>query len=632
MGYIVKRYFFFFLLPFSLFALNGEPDVVAGSARHEVSGSCETVHVTDKTILHYKTFNLAENEGTAFVQPSTKSTLLCRVKGRSPSTIEGRLDANGRLLFINPNGIVFSKTAKVNVGSLIASTLDIQNNDFLNDHFRFTLSPDASSSFIIHKGEINAASNVVLMAPYLTKSGAISAKMGKIALLGGEIITLDFEGDRKMSFAVEAPLQKGAMELSGVYSGKEVIVKLQTAGEIIKSVLQIEGAVEAGKISIENGVVRLIESQKISLGPIHCQADRIEVGGDIETKNTSMTLDGPVLLVNKDTIHLSTGRIRGDIVFGGPLDAGASSLGLSIQNENAATYFKGDIGKNGPLTSLRVNSGKTVFQGDVGGVDHAGVEGLFSLEKKSVYCEGAVYHTGEQNWNVRQIHMTHEGPVQIKTAGQNIQFGREAEIVLEKTGGMSIHTQGGKVDLGPIIADRAAPVSVLAGDGTAHLKEVGGNVFIFQVEAKEIWLAEQIEGAEIFLEAQRNLAYKEGTGPILIKSSGTITLNSKQGAVGSASCPLHVETTQKCFVGAREIAYVQGVCEDQIPHDYSSNPPPRKVFNGFEYNTLLIEYVDLKDESLLNSLTPVLLRKKPTSFIEGIHLAPKKARIYYEQK
>ena len=39
------------------------------------------------------------------------------------TTIDGMLNANGRVYIYNPNGIVFGKTGQVNVNTLIASSL-----------------------------------------------------------------------------------------------------------------------------------------------------------------------------------------------------------------------------------------------------------------------------------------------------------------------------------------------------------------------------------------------------------------------------------------------------------------------------------------------------------------------------
>jgi filamentous hemagglutinin family protein len=61
-----------------------------------------------------------------FQQPSSTSTTLNRVTGSTPSSIAGRLTANGQVFLINPHGIAFLPAARVDVAGLVASTLNIQ--------------------------------------------------------------------------------------------------------------------------------------------------------------------------------------------------------------------------------------------------------------------------------------------------------------------------------------------------------------------------------------------------------------------------------------------------------------------------------------------------------------------------
>jgi filamentous hemagglutinin family protein len=642
----------FLFLPLSLFALGGEPEVVSGAASYTLtSPHHETIHTSDKTILHYQSFNLEKNHQTTFHQPTSKSTLLCRITGSDPSLIRGSIDANGRLLFINPNGIIFSKTAKIHVGSLIASTLDIKNEDFMNDRFRFTLSPEAQNSLLIHQGEISATENVVFMASHIRHEGIVKANVA--AMLGGEVITLDFDGDQKMSFCIEAPLKQGGIEFGGQLAAKEVYVKLETARKMIDLVLQTNGITVANKISIENGVVRLIEDQKtclttpkgtllieapeiiqegalISKGPIHYKADWIKIGGSIATANAPIILDGPVCLIKNDALHFKTSY--NDIVFGSTLDADLSSRALTIQNGNGSVYFKGDIGEKGSLGALNVSCKTVFFHGNIGG-ETPGIAGPLILEKAGVYCHGSIYHTGgEQNWKVGSIHMTHEGIVQMKTDGKDFCFGLDAEILLEKAEGLSIQTRGGMINLAPIKTNKLQSIDIQAGEGDVHLKEVGEKISILEVGGRNILIAGQLEGSEIFLDAEYHLAYQEGSISTFIKSSGPITLNARRGSVGSIENPLQVQTEGNCFVGAKKVAYLEGRCADQIPHDYLKNPPPRKIFNTSEYNSLPMDEIPL-DEGPLKTLASALARKrKSTAFMEEAHLFPKHPRIYYEVK
>ena len=177
---------------------------------------------------------------------------MCRVTGKEVSKIHGRIDSNSRLLLINPYGIVFGETSQVNVGTLIASTLNIQDEDFLAGNYRFTLDANGGDQAIVNQGQIHAKHAVVFMAPQVFNQGVITAEAGKVEFLGGEIITLSFDEDRLISFAIEAPLKKGVIEQDGQMIASEVRLDLRTARELIKDVVNVSGLVEAGRITREN--------------------------------------------------------------------------------------------------------------------------------------------------------------------------------------------------------------------------------------------------------------------------------------------------------------------------------------------------------------------------------------------
>jgi filamentous hemagglutinin family protein len=82
-------------------------------------------------------FSIGADELTRFIQQSSRSSVLNRVVGQDPSLMLGRLQSNGRVFLINPNGIAFGAGSRVDVGGLVASTLDIGNDDFLADRLHF---------------------------------------------------------------------------------------------------------------------------------------------------------------------------------------------------------------------------------------------------------------------------------------------------------------------------------------------------------------------------------------------------------------------------------------------------------------------------------------------------------------
>ncbi len=680
------------IAPLTLFALGEQPEVVAGHAIFErPNAQTEVVKVADKTIIEYQRFNLAQDERTEFVQPSSRSTLLCRIKGRDPSVLRGCLEANGRLLFINPNGIFFSETAQVSVGTLIASTLDIRNHDFLNDRFQFKKGSDSSSGWIVNQGRIETAQGAVFLASETSNQGVVYAKTGKIIQLGGECITLDFDGDGQISFAIEAPLKEGFIEQAGDLLAEEVFLKLQVAEQLIKSVVNMNGIAQATRIEIDNGVIRLaagsatkteklhVEGGAIELeegaaisgmcnfkaregiqlkgsqtfkqvsliakeidqqgpvaskGPVYYRADQIRVGDTITTTQATITFEGPVVLTGKREIQFKTGFTKGDVIFHSTLDAHEPTQTLKIHNGKGLTAFKGDVGTKGPLGALTIDSGQVVFYQNIGGVS-PGVVNQLHVKAGSAHCQGSLYHTGEQLWNTTQISLTQAGAIEFKTVHRPLCFGQHASLLLSKTEGLKIDTQGGNLTLAPISSDQLQPIAIQAGAGEAHVKEIGTKISKLLVEGGSILIAGQLEADQIFLGATHRLEYGAPPGgdiiPTAIKSSGVVTLNSKHGAVGSFEYPLHIETSGELYVGAKTIAYLTGRCADQNPHVYSKNPPPRTFFDGYEYNYLFIEEI-MAGEGELKTLAHDLFSSTSSLFINGSVIQPRRALIYYEHK
>ena len=91
---------------------------------------------TSKSIINWNSFSINSAGRVDFNMPSSSSSSLNRVTGSTPSNIAGQLNSNGKVLLINPNGVVISPTGVINTKAFTASSLDINNKDFL---FKFPL-------------------------------------------------------------------------------------------------------------------------------------------------------------------------------------------------------------------------------------------------------------------------------------------------------------------------------------------------------------------------------------------------------------------------------------------------------------------------------------------------------------
>src|SRR3978361_755848 len=89
-----------------------------------------------KTIVNWQSFNIQRNEAVNLFQPD-HGVALFRILGPEASQIYGSLTATGSLFLSNPNGVLFAPGSRVDVGSLVATTMNISNTDFMAGNYKF---------------------------------------------------------------------------------------------------------------------------------------------------------------------------------------------------------------------------------------------------------------------------------------------------------------------------------------------------------------------------------------------------------------------------------------------------------------------------------------------------------------
>ena len=141
------------------------PTVANGQASFAQQGSQLNVTNSPGAIINWQGFSINANETTRFIQQNAASSVLNRVTGQDPSVILGALQSNGRVFLINPSGIVFGQGARIDVAGLVASTLNISDQDFLANKLNFT--GGALAGALKNKGAITTPSggSVYLIAP-----------------------------------------------------------------------------------------------------------------------------------------------------------------------------------------------------------------------------------------------------------------------------------------------------------------------------------------------------------------------------------------------------------------------------------------------------------------------------------
>jgi filamentous hemagglutinin family protein len=92
-----------------------------------------------QAIVNYSGFNVPTGEIINFLRQGGGSDLaiLNRILSANPTNIDGQINSLGKVFFVNPAGIIFGDNARINVAQMVASGLEISDDDFLDGKYIF---------------------------------------------------------------------------------------------------------------------------------------------------------------------------------------------------------------------------------------------------------------------------------------------------------------------------------------------------------------------------------------------------------------------------------------------------------------------------------------------------------------
>ena len=298
--------------------------VTAGSAAIDqaMPGVTNITQFTDRVIINWEKYGIGLQELVRYLQPNDLAVALNRVTGVDPSVIMGSIQANGRIFILNPNGILFGQQSKVDVGGLMATTLSIKDQDFMNGNYVFIQDPSKRLSFVVNKGQIKAADGgfVVLVAPLVNNEGTIIANLGHVVVGGASQATLSFDGQGLMNFAIPPAETAG-----------NVVMTTEACADVLHQVVNNGGIVDAGEVIEQDGQVVLVHGEGIAVnsGTIQTNGAAGRDAGSVLVHSTQATVLTPTSNLeargigedsNGGLIETSTYR---NIVFNGEVDASA---------------------------------------------------------------------------------------------------------------------------------------------------------------------------------------------------------------------------------------------------------------------------------------------------------------------
>lgn len=310
-------------MPMSSFAdTNVVAGVVAGDlAIKDISAThTQYTHTANVNIVNFYKFGVLEGHQLDVVMPDAGRALY-RVLGNSASEIMGKLNSNGSLFLINQNGVLFGANAEVNVGNIVASTLNISNDDFLQGRYHFSGGDIAGS--VVNKGAIKAQDEgyIVMLGKEVENAGTLVANKGSVVLAAAKEAVLDFYGNGLVRANLTAQAVEGIVKNSGLIQANGGLVQLATNARA--AAINISGIVEANQLVERDGVIRLEGGDNA----------KVQVSGQLLAKGEQTT--GGTISVTGEQVALLNGAL---LDASGDKGGGTVLVGGDYQGKNDAVY------------------------------------------------------------------------------------------------------------------------------------------------------------------------------------------------------------------------------------------------------------------------------------------------------
>ena len=326
-------------------AMPSGADIRSGQGSISQDGKNMTVQQNSQRMaIDWTKFDIAKDETVRYAQPDRNAISLNRVTGGQQSVIAGNLNANGNVVLVNPNGVVFTKNSSVDVGGLVASTARLNDEAMKNfsngkDSLGLSLDKDSTAS-VINEGQIKAQGGLVaLHAANVENKGTITNEGGTLAMAATKNLTLSAADDDKLNFTVDGELAKSQALNSGSLkaAGGYVVMTAKSAGDVLSTVVNNTGTIEAKTLrKNEKGQILLDGGDN----------GQVEVSGTLDASGTEEGQSaGNIKVIGEKTIvHDGTNLLARGAIDGGKIETSGDVLNLG---DNLNIDAKGVNGKAG---------------------------------------------------------------------------------------------------------------------------------------------------------------------------------------------------------------------------------------------------------------------------------------------
>lgn len=459
--------FLLFFLYNPAYSLPEGGEIISGRADISASGNTMNIKVsTDKMIANWQKFSIAQPEAVHFYQPSSSAIALNRVVGVEPSSILGTLTATGKLFLINPNGILFGPDAFVDTAGLVASTLNISDNDFLAGRYNFY----GEGKSVVNLGHITSKPGgyVVLLGSSVENQGVIEAELGSVALASGKEITLNLDQQGLIKVVVEQATSKNledrkeAVKNEGKISveGGRVILTAKALDGVFDRAVNNSGIIEAksltereGQIILEASGAGVKNSGTLRAKHIKAMLDMVEL---INERKSLVKAEESITLEAKGSRITNRGTIK------------SRDINLTGKRSEFINRESGDV------EAKRVNI--TMEEGDITNAGTISAEGskqtpeggIINLRADNIYQKGIVSADAYREGRAGEISIVSKNSTtldenSITSSSCPFDIGEGGRIYIDSEGGDTSVKKNALIDVsGGIIKGNAGSMEISA--------------------------------------------------------------------------------------------------------------------------------------------------------------------------
>ena len=261
---------------------------------------------TAKAVLNWTTFDIGQNAKVNIVQPGADAVMLNRVTSANPSQILGQLNANGQVVLVNPNGVLFGKDGSVNASSFTASTLGITDANFMAGNNQFER--NSSTAAVVNQGSIKTTGGyVALLGASVSNEGRIQTQGGTAYLAAAETVKIPVSGSGRIK------LELSPSRINAAVANAKGGTLVTEGGQVYMQAAALNTAVAS---IIQSGNIDTTGSQG---GAVHLLAD----GGTIQ-------VDGSITANSSGKDEQGQQRKGGDIVIGRDEETGVLAKSTDV--------------------------------------------------------------------------------------------------------------------------------------------------------------------------------------------------------------------------------------------------------------------------------------------------------------